>query len=104
MPKTAPKNAVEQAQNYQRRARELIQKSERKAVDAMLAQYPHLAAAVLEHFASLGYKQDGTSGPVKETPSAFTAAMKQRAEKVKQQKGEPLQLQDDPSAPGGHRP
>ena len=99
MPKTALKNAVEQAQNYQRRARELIQKSERKAVDAMLAQYLHLAAAVLEHLASLGYKQDGTSGPVKETPSAFTAAMKQRDEKVKQQKGEPLQLQDDPSVP-----
>ena len=99
MPKTVSKNAVEQAQNYQRRARELIQKSERKAVDALLAQYPHLAAAVLEHLATLGYKKDGDTGPVKETPSAFTTAMQLRDARMKQQKCEPLQLEDDPSVP-----
>jgi hypothetical protein len=99
MPKAASKTAVEQAQNYQRRARELIQKSERKAVDALLAQHPHLAAAVLDHLASLGYKKDGTIGPIKETPSAFTSAMQQRDEKLKQQRSEPLQIEDDPTVP-----
>lgn len=77
----------------------MIQKSERKAVDALLAQHPHLAAAVLDHLASLGYKKDGTIGPIKETPSAFTSAMQQRDEKLKQQRSEPLQIEDDPTVP-----
>jgi hypothetical protein len=99
MPKAASTNAVEQAQNYQRRARELIQKSERKAVDALLAQNPHLAAPVLDHLASLGYKQNATVGPLKETPSAFKSAMEQRDAIMKQQKSTPLRIEDDPSVP-----
>jgi hypothetical protein len=97
MPMVASKTAVEQAQNYQRRARELIHKSERKAVDVLLAQQPHLAAPVLDHLASLGYKQHATTGAMKETPSAFKTAMAHRDENLKRLKNSPLRIDDDPT-------
>ena len=89
----APKNAVgtklsaaKQAANYQRRARELSLKAERKESDQLLNKHPHLATALLQEAKNLGYsmKDEMFHG---ETPSLIRAATlaKQRGAKASSQ-------------------
>lgn len=94
----APKKAVgtklsaaEQAANYQRRARELCLKAERKELDQLLNKHPHLATALLQEAKNLGYsmKDEVFQG---ETPSLMRAATlaKQKSAKAPS----PLALED----------
>jgi hypothetical protein len=79
-------SAAEQAANYQRRARELSLKAERKELDQLLGKHPHLVTALLQEAKNLGYtmQSDMLHG---ETPSLIRAATlaKQRDAKASSQ-------------------
>eukprot|EP00975_Prorocentrum_lima_P048982 10248008-Prorocentrum_lima.AAC.1 len=52
-------SSAQQAANYQRRARELSLKAERKELDELLNKHPHLATALLQEATNLGYSMKG---------------------------------------------
>jgi hypothetical protein len=81
----APKRAFskltpqEQAANYQRRARELSLKADRKQLEQLLAKHPHLASPLLQEAKNLGYcvDDDASEGFNGEIPSLQVAARRE---------------------------